>query len=309
MDSSTPRTRNISPKLALTTHVISISFTSVALLSVILRFVSRRLQFGPSFVPFSRSHSGRTRRGLLNGPTQAQGFQLDDYLMILTLTSLCVMAWASNEIAVHDSNYLLDEEDIKTYHDHAEAVWGSKMLVVLEEAFRATLWGVKGCFTALYWRMTTGLKEQTILKSIATYCILGYVMTQVLYLFIYSGCTTYRSHLLTSLFFHLTSDLLLLSVPLPIILKVQLPPRRKTILLQICGLGLIVCVLGILNRSLNLLCSDPNYDFLIWYNAEASTAVIVANVPCCWTLLSKVFRLDPWTGRSRRVSAVVLRSR
>jgi hypothetical protein len=36
----------------------------------------------------------------------------------------------------------------------AEAVWGSKMLVVLEEFMVCTLWMVKACLLILYARMT-----------------------------------------------------------------------------------------------------------------------------------------------------------
>ena len=34
--------------------------------------------------------------------------------------------------------------------------------------------------------------------------------------------------------------------------------------------------------------------FLNWYVGEVSTAVFVANVPLCWPLVRKVFRLDSW---------------
>ena len=44
--------------------------------------------------------------------------------------------------------------------------------------------------------------------------------------------------------------------------------------------------------------------WIFWYVREASVAVIVANIPNCWTLLQKAVNLGPWSGTSRGTSVL-----
>ena len=105
--------------------------------------------------------------------------------------------------------------------------------------------------------------------------------------------------MITVTVFHVSSDLLMLLIPAPMIARARLPMVRKVILVIIFSLGLLVVLVAILNRYYNFTIIN-SYIFLIWYNGEASTAVMVANIPFCWTLLRNVFSLDAWTNSSRR---------
>lgn len=58
-------------------------------------------------------------------------------------------------------------------------------------------------------------------------------------------------------------------------------------------------LVAILNRYYNFT-ETNSYIFLIWYNGEASTAVMIANIPFCWTLLRKIFSLDAWSASRKR---------
>jgi hypothetical protein len=62
---------------------------------------------------------------------------------------------SSNQVAINGSNYV--EDDVVatlTDEEKADAVWGSKMLLALEEFELGTLWLVKACLLLLYNRMT-----------------------------------------------------------------------------------------------------------------------------------------------------------
>ena len=51
---------------------------------------------------------------------------------------------------------------------------------------------------------------------------------------------------------------------------------------------------AIINRYYNW--AHPNsLVYLRWYVGEVATAVYVVNVPACWPLLRKVFKLDNWS--------------
>lgn len=62
---------------------------------------------------------------------------------------------SSNQVAINGSNYAPDEAVAQWNATQIKkAVWGSKMLLALEEFMLATLWLVKACLLILYARMT-----------------------------------------------------------------------------------------------------------------------------------------------------------
>jgi hypothetical protein len=93
---------------------------------------------------------------------------------------------------------------------------------------------------------------------------------------------------------NISSDILLLLIPVPIIMKTKLPTKRKVILVCILGLGVFNILAAILNRYYNF--SNPNsYVFLYWYVAEAGVAMLVGNLPLCWPVLRIILRVNDHT--------------
>lgn len=243
-------------------------------------------------------------------------FQLDDHLMLLCVLTFTGVVVSSNEVAILGSNYATDSEIAGwNTQQKADAVVGSKMLIVLEECMLATVWLVKACLLILYARLTSGLTESYAVRAVSVYCVVGYVVIQILYLGVWcrpvdmywavpvppdkGQCMSYRHHMITTAAFHVSSDLMILLIPVPLIARTKLPLRRKIVLCCVFGLGLAVVLVAILNRYYNFTESN-SYIFLIWYNGEASTAVMIANIPFCWTLLRTIFSLDAWGGTKKR---------
>lgn len=103
----------------------------------------------------------------------------------------------------------------------------------------------------------------------------------------------------------------MLALPLPLLIKAQLPltryhlpfqellsrgftdsrTLRKLVLCGVFSLGVFVILSAVLNRYYNFTAGYGSLVYLNWYAGETSTAVIVANIPHCWPLLSRVFRL------------------
>lgn len=124
---------------------------------------------------------------------------------------------------------------------------------------------------------------------------------------------------------NISADLALLAIPIRIIPKMQLPLKRKIVLLCVLCLGVFNASLNppvnmlspsetsltgrhqqvlaaILNRYYNW--AHPNsLVYLRWYVGEVATAVYVVNVPACWPLLRKVFKLDNWS-KNRTVTSL-----
>ena len=108
-----------------------------------------------------------------------------------------------NETAQNLDNYLPPGVfETLSPHDIKDAVWGSKCVFITEEFILATLWLCKACLLILYSSLTyvasashsfervryltlirTGLpKQHRLVKYVGAYCVLGYIITQVLFL-------------------------------------------------------------------------------------------------------------------------------
>lgn len=150
------------------------------------------------------------------------------------------------------------------------------------------------------------------MKFVGAYCVLGYIVTNILFLAVWcrpiqqywrvpvdnSQCASYYHHLVTASVFNISSDLLMLLIPLPMLIKARLPMRRKAVLCAVFSLGVFVVLAAILNRYYNFTEPYGSLVYLNWYAGEAATAVMVANVPHCWPILSRVFRLGSFKSTS-----------
>lgn len=123
-------------------------------------------------------------------------------------------------------------------------------------------------------------------------------------------CATQTHHLITNLVFNLTSDIFILAIPLPLLIKSHLPARHKVVLVILFSLGAFVMLSAILSKVSSF--RDPfSSEWVFWYTREASTAVIVTNMPHCWSLVRRVFHLRSFIANgssSRRVTSDRTRS-
>jgi hypothetical protein len=63
--------------------------------------------------------------------------------------------------------------------------------------------------------------------------------------------------------------------------------HRKFVLCAIFGFGIFVVLCAILNKYYDF-AETGSDDWIHWYIREASTAVIVANIPGCWPLVHRI---------------------
>ena len=91
----------------------------------------------------------------------------------------------------------------------------------------------------------------------------------------------------------------MLLIPLPLLIKARLPFKRKAVLCGVFSLGIFVILAAILNRYYNFTAGYGSLIYLNWYAGEAATAVMVSNIPHCWPVLSRVFRLGSFKSTSQ----------
>lgn len=198
-----------------------------------------------------------------------------------------------------------------TPHEINKRTWGAKTVLLVEQCMCAIQWGTKVCLLLLYWRLTQNLRQGMVVKCAAAYVVITYVVMEIFYFAVWcrpfhdywqtptdnTQCTTALHHLIMNLVFNLTSDVLILSIPLPLFLTTHLEFKRKLLLVFPFSLGIFTMVCAILSKVASF--KHPySSEWVYWYCREASTAMIVSNMPYSWALIRRAFNLRSFFGDS-----------
>ncbi|OBR09213.1 Ubid family decarboxylase [Colletotrichum higginsianum IMI 349063] len=241
---------------------------------------------------------GRAKR--LGGVTN---YQTDDYLQILAAILFTLLVVSLNLITDNGGSNLYPPDQLASFtpSDVAARVAGSKLVLVSEQAMLNLIYVLKACVLLLYTRLTLGLTAQLFVRGLAVYVAVGWVATQVTMFAAcrpFSGywavpppdpqCATYESYAIVQACFNISSDVLMLLVPLPLVLRMEVPWRQKAVLVFVFSLGICVVVAALLTKIFNL--KDPYSPvYMLWYIREAGVAVFVSNLPLMWPLLREWF--------------------
>ncbi|KAL5339926.1 hypothetical protein BJX70DRAFT_397169 [Aspergillus crustosus] len=231
--------------------------------------------------------------------------QPDDYIMTVTFaiyTTLLILIRVSAEYATN----LFPDSDLEAIladpQDVASRVYGSKIVIGLEQCMLLSTWGVKTCLVVIYWKLTVRLPWHLFVQVLAGYVVLGFVVIEITYFAVYCRpfsqywavpvsnpqCATYQHYSITQAVFNLSSDAWMLAIPIPLLRGTQMPLKKKILLISVFFLGVFVMIAAILNKYFNF-ASPHTTIYQLWYIREASTAIYVANLMCWWPLLRKVF--------------------
>ena len=200
-----------------------------------------------------------------------------------------------------------------------ERVRGSKIVVASEQAMLNVIYAVKASMLVMYTRLTLGLATQRLVRYLACYTLAGYLASQVAFFAacvpfagywsvppVAEQCATLARYSVVQAVFNISSDVAMLSVPLPLVLRTSMPARQKAVLGVIFGMGLFVVTAAVLTKVYNL--GDVYSEgYMLWYVREASVAVYVGNAPMVWPLLREWLPvLRGWTpgGSSSRGKGV-----
>ncbi|RAL14367.1 uncharacterized protein BO97DRAFT_284037 [Aspergillus homomorphus CBS 101889] len=255
---------------------------AVVLLIALMRFVSRILQVG---LP--------------------RNLQIEDFVMLLTVILYILLTVFLILVAHHGTNEIpMDQVDSVDPATIPDRIVGSKMVIVVEQMWLGAIWGCKACLLLLYSTMTKGLSQHKWVKGISIFCAISFVVIEILF---FGGwchpfsaywsvppksvqCSVYRNHLTLTLALNIATDLMIMAIPLPLLIKAKLNLTKKLTLLGVFSLGAFVILCSILSKYYSL--SQPYGDeWVDWYVREAATAVIVANLPQTWTLFRRMFNL------------------
>ncbi|OKL61462.1 hypothetical protein UA08_03087 [Talaromyces atroroseus] len=231
-------------------------------------------------------------------------FQLDDYLMPLaglaftgeTIAAYLVVAQfdgLTNSYMTPEERAALDPKS-KEYYDR---IWGSKIQVIGWSLYVMVLWLVKFSLAGFYSRLTTGLMQFQSRVHIA-YALLAvtYLATA---LSLILSCQPMRKfwqinpdpgnkcqptiskvYVAVALTFDISTDLFLLSIPLPLLWRVNISMKRKISLMALFSGGVFVIAAGMI-RAIVILTSGPDgaVSGSKWACRETFVSIVLSNLP------------------------------
>ncbi|KAI1080374.1 hypothetical protein F5B20DRAFT_580408 [Whalleya microplaca] len=237
--------------------------------------------------------------------------QIDDILILIVMMTdtvlmvgMTILSHTSSNLINPDDHSVLSPDDIK------ERTLGSKLVLVVEQMQIITIWTIKCCLLILYSRLTMSLKQNIAVKFVSAYVAVGFVVMEILYFGVWCRpfsqywavppaniqCSAATNHLITNAVLNISSDIMIILIPLPVFLQVQLPPKRKAVLCCIFCLGLFTILSAILNKYYSF--TEPfGSSWTFWYIRESSTAIIAANLPLTWTLMQRIFNAKSFNAR------------
>ncbi|OJI96745.1 hypothetical protein ASPVEDRAFT_78497 [Aspergillus versicolor CBS 583.65] len=256
------------------------AWVGIVLAVAMLRYVSRTLQLG----------------GLRN-------LQLEDLAMAVTVIFYILLTVFLIQVDKHGTNGVpASESDTLDPATFPDRIVGSKMVVAVEQFWLVAVWGCKLCLLLLYSTMTYGLWQHRFVKIIGAICISSFILIEILFFAVWcrpfsaywsvpaksQQCSVYTNHVIITLAFNVSTDIMIMAIPLPLLIRAKLSLSKKIILCAVFSLGTFVILCSILSKCYSI--SKPyGMEWIDWYVREAATAVIVANIPQTWTLCRRLF--------------------
>ncbi len=146
-----------------------------------------------------------------------------------------------------------------------DRIYGSKIVVISEQAMLNVIYTMKTCMLIMYSRLTLGLNAQKAVRYIAVYVLMGWIASETAFFTAcrpfqgYWGmpppnpqCTTLENYAIVQGCFNISSDTLMLFIPLPLVLKMSMPWKQKIVLVFLFSLGFFVIIAALLTKIYNL---------------------------------------------------------
>lgn len=179
-----------------------------------------------------------------------RGTRIDDVFMLVATGAFTVMTYGINEhLRIGAGTSFIPQFLVDTFtpDQYEQAVAAAKWILVILQMQIITLWTCKACMITMYLRLMDGLVVRKWLIAVAVYVGLAFVTLE---LGLYTSClpiqrrwipgtdmncSFYNNFQLMDAILSVTTTFVVLVVGLPVLLKCQLPPRQKCIVLILFG--------------------------------------------------------------------------
>ncbi|KAI1126286.1 hypothetical protein F5Y10DRAFT_278912 [Nemania abortiva] len=232
------------------------------------------------------------------------GFWLDDWLILLSLAfatglSIDLLWWIPRGLGKH----------VQTFGPHVQEYWAIGLFTA-ELTYTSVIVLVKFSILALYWRIFNKNSSIKIPIIVLTVVVSAWGIAVLLLTFlqciptqglwdktIKAACNVDSQKFLFGISIpNILVDIALLSLPIPYLIKLNVPTSQKRVLVTIFLLGGFVCIASILRLvavATESTSPDISWDIInlaIWAVVEADFAIISACLPTMrpfWLLISR----------------------
>ncbi|KAK8062046.1 hypothetical protein PG994_008412 [Apiospora phragmitis] len=237
-----------------------------------------------------------------------RGLQPDDVLVVFawmcyTSVSVVGQVFILNAGGKHTSQLTQQDRLDLPVSEYAAYEFGTKMFLLGETLYLGTVWTLKLCMAFFYRRLVRGLwSEKLILPLMA-----GIGMTGLAgILTIYTTCTPVSKHwqilpnpgpicvpqnpwvFITIMGLNLSTDLCILSLPIPVLAKMRTNAVRKIGLVFLFSLGAFTMVAAIV-RIVSIFVLNQESAGALWSIREDFIAVVVIQAPMVYPLFGRQF--------------------
>ncbi|KAH8591547.1 hypothetical protein B0O99DRAFT_632355 [Bisporella sp. PMI_857] len=239
----------------------------------------------------------------------------------MVFTTLCYVSllFSITVSSTHQTNLYPNYQEAAILANRPEVasrIYGSKLVVAVEQLMLCTIWGTKLSVGLFIRRMVIGhTRYQRAVYATMTYIGVSFVALEAVYFSLcrpFSGywmlpvpdeqCATLTKYTILQACLNITSDLALLVIPVHVIWRQQYfrngPLQRKLVRVALfgsVGFTIVAAVLGKIFNWTNLYTTT----YLVWYIIEASVATMVGNLISVWKLVKKILET---TAYERRVT-------
>ncbi|PYI03982.1 hypothetical protein BO78DRAFT_348602, partial [Aspergillus sclerotiicarbonarius CBS 121057] len=230
-------------------------------------------------------------------------WQPDDYISIMVLLFWAVEVIVFKFVVRFGSNNGLNDEQRASISvtEMREEMFGAQCLLAGWILYVTLLWALKACMLFFYNRLTLGLAQQKFVKLAAGFCVATYpaaILTILLHCTplhrlwqIYPnpgrGCTQTTANYIVVAVTNVSTDATLLLIPIPLLVRVRLPMRRKVAIGLMLSGGIFVMLASLLRCFFSLQRVDLVNANNMWGVREGFVAIIAVNAPCIKPLFRK----------------------
>ncbi|KAK1994163.1 hypothetical protein LX36DRAFT_584861 [Colletotrichum falcatum] len=237
---------------------------------------------------------------------------VDDILMLAL-----VLIYTTAITALYMYFDIVAETDIHALAPEQSAAIGRKLgilNILAETAIQTTLWGNKFCLLLLYNRLTLFGHYHKTWVTVAAYMGLAYLAVIVA---LYGGwcrpfseymelkpqnaqCLTWTSYNILQITMNLSTDLILLLIPVTLISQLKMKIVKKLLFICLFSMGLFVMLCAILMK-VAVFTNPTSPVWFLWSVREVSTAMLVGNLVLGMPVLRALWRrFVPGAGDSTR---------
>ncbi|EFQ34150.1 uncharacterized protein GLRG_09294 [Colletotrichum graminicola M1.001] len=229
-------------------------------------------------------------------------WQGDDYFAVL-----CLIFWTLElvmlELIGQNGTNIGITDDIGatlTADKIAQLEFGSKCLLAGWNFYVTLIWCLKACILFFFSRITLATSQQRVVKWTAIATILAY-MGVILVIWCHctpvhknwqvvpfpgDQCTLAVANYLSLVVLNISTDMLIVSIPLPLLWAVKLSLKRKLAIGVLLCSGVFVMIAALLRCILSLKDIDGINVSTIWAIRETFVGIIAVNAACIRPLFS-----------------------